>query len=522
MFLTNIKADSGDRSTWGGFWFSPVPMRSGIASVSGDNALQLSAVYACVRVLTDNIGTLPFEMYRRLPNGGRKQIKDHWLYRLIAKRPNDFQNPLEFREMMQGHLALRGNAFAHQISNYKGEVEQLIPIHPDLITIEMLSSTNWRFRVRMLDGSTKIFSRSEIFHIKGLSPDGVVGYSPIALARKMLATGIAAQDYGIRFFENDAAPSGGWIEHPGNFKDIESRRLWRESWQELQGGRNKGKTAVLEFGMKYHEPVAVSNSDSQFLETKKYSRSEIASMWRIPPHMIGDLERSTNNNIEHQSIEFITQSLLPWIVRWEEALKYAFLDPDDDDLCLSFPTMALSRGDMESRAEYINTSIMNGTLTPNEGRILEGRNPDPNPIMDKPLRMLNMVTVDDDETEVPPSKNKKVLPVDQNDDDDAAIDPKDGSASRLSKLATLAADRVARKEIEIVSKAIDSMDGRGLLSIVYSKHVNFVSQVIGVSDEVANQYCTEQSEAATKLDSANLGEFVAQTKNKLFNLAMKG
>lgn len=481
MFLTKIKADSSDRSPWGGFWFNPTPMRAG-GPVTADSAMQLSAVYACVRVLTDSFSTLPFYMFRVKPNGGKLQIRDHWLYRLFAKRPNDYQNPMEFRAMMMGHLALRGNAFAHIVANRKGEVTDLHPIHPDRITIEMLSGVNWRYRVKNSDGTEIFINRQDMFHVKGLSPDGVVGYNPIALARKMLATGISAQDYGMRFFENDATPTGGWIKHPTNFKSEEQKRTWRESWQEMQGGRNKGKTAVLEYGMDYNPGTPISNVDSQFIETNKYNRSQIASLFRIPPHKIGDLDRSTNNNIEHQGIEFVTDCMMPWATCWEEAIKYNFLDVEDDDLHVSFPLLSLLRGDSKARAEYINMCVTNGTMTRNEARLMEDREPLPG--LDEPLRMLNMTTESEAadkagrEASMPPPPPPAAVP--------AKVPQPNGE--RIGAMALAAAERVARKETQVLLAACSSANWPDAVTDAMFKHTPFVMQALGVSQQTAEEY----------------------------------
>jgi HK97 family phage portal protein len=484
MFLTNPKADSGDRSAWGGFFFNPVPTRIGAANITPDTALQLTAVYACVRVHANAVSTLPFQMYREKPNGAKEQIRDHWLYRLFAKRPNAYQNPMEFRAMMHGHLELRGNAFAYIVSNRKGEATDLHPIHPDRITIELLADLpdggpNWRYRVRNRDGSEVIIARTDMFHIKGLSSDGIVGYNPIALARKMLATGAAAQDYGVRFFDNDASPTSGIIEHPTNFKDKEQRNLFRETWQEQQSGANKGKVAVLEYGLKYVPPPVVSNADAQFIETKKMNRSEIASLFEVPPHMIGDLDRSTNNNIEHQGIEYVTNKLRPRVVCWEEAIKYTFLDPDDE-IVVRMPFMELMRGDMAARTEYINTGVMNGTLTRNEGRIMEDR--DPLPGLDEPLMMVNMIPVSQqqDEADEEEQAEKAAPPV------PAKAPPQ--NAERLNALAVAAAERVARKETQVLLAALKDGDWPMAVSEALNKHSPFVAQALGVSEQQATHY----------------------------------
>lgn len=521
MFFTNPKADSGDRSAWGGFWFNPVPARIGSTNITPDTALQLTAVYACVRVHTNAVSTLPFQMYRTKPNGGKEQIRDHWLYRLFAKRPNAYQNPMEFRAMMHGHLELRGNAFAYIAADRKGIVTDLHPIHPDRVTIELLADAadggpNWRYRVRNRDGSETIIVREDMFHIKGLSSDGIMGYNPIALARKMLATGAAAQDYGVRFFDNDATPTSGHIKHPTNFPTKEKRDLFRESWQEQQSGANKGKLAVLEYGLEYVPGPVVSNADAQFIETKKMTRSEICSLFEVPPHMIGDLDRSTNNNIEHQGIEYITNKLRPRLVCWEEAIKYTFLDPEDDDLHVRFPMMELLRGDMKARSEYFTSGINAGWLVRNEARVAE----DCEPIdgLDEPLRPLNMTTESDanalaereasapTQTPAPAAPPGKAPP--QN-------------AERLSALAIAAAERVARKEIEMVAAALKQELAWRALADAYIKHEGFVAASFGTSPNAAKDYCQSQ---LTAIDGTGMDMFAfhRDTLARLTKLALEG
>lgn len=416
MFL-NFRAssdDDGDRSAWGDFWFSPIPFKGSPHQLTADAAMRLTAVYACVRVLAESVSMLPFVLYTEAKNGAKKPQKNHWLYRLFAVQPNSFQNPMEFRETMQGALALRGNAFARIVSNGAGEVTQLVPIHPDRVTIEMLGDTNWRYIVRNGDGSQSTINRGSMFHLRGLSVDGVVGLNPIAASRSAIATGLAAQAYGQRYFENDATP-GGWIEYPGQFKDDEQRRTFRERWQAMQAGRNRHKTAVLEFGMKYH-PIEITNADAQYLETRKFSVGEIARIFRIPPHMIGDLDRATFSNIEQQSIEFVTYCLTPWLVRWEEAIRWTFLAPEDG-LNVEFPTARLLRGDASARSMYYQQGIQSGWMTRNEARLFESM--DPLPGLDKPLKPLNMAEEGDDP---PPNPNAVDLPPDPDADDE----PPDG------------------------------------------------------------------------------------------------
>lgn len=384
-------ASSGDRSPYGEFWFEPVSARTGSGMrVSPDSALRLAAVYACVRILAETMASLPLVVYQRRADGGKDKVTDHWLYRLMAKRPNRFQNPFEWREMLQGHLALRGNAYNQIITNPRGEIIELMPIHPDRVKIELLPSGEYRYRVTDRAGTEVILPRGEVWHLRGLSSDGLMGMSPIELARENLGMALAAQDYGARFFANDAKPTGGWIEFPGSFKDNEAKKVFRESYQQAQSGANRGKVLVLENGMKFHE-VGVTNKDAQFLELRKFQITDIARLFRVPPHMIADLERATFSNIEQQSLEFVMHTMTPWAERWEASIESELL-LDGDDIEIEFDFANLMRGDAASRSSYYQSGIQNGWLTRNEARIAENLNPIDG--LDQPLRPLNMVEED--------------------------------------------------------------------------------------------------------------------------------
>ena len=379
---------SGDRSQGGDFWFEPVSTRTASAMrVSPDSALRLAAVYACVRILAETMAALPLVVYQRRTDGTKDKVTDHWLYRLMAKRPNRHQNPFEWREMLQGHLVLRGNAYNQIITNPRGEIVELVPIHPDRVKIELLRSGEYRYRVTDRFGEEVVLPRGEVWHLRGLSSDGLMGMSPIELARESLGMALAAQDYGARFFANDAKPTGGWIEFPGSFKDSEAKKVFRESYQQAQSGANRGKVLVLENGMKFHE-VGVTNRDAQFLELRKFQITDIARLFRVPPHMIADLDRATFSNIEQQSLEFVMHTMTPWAERWEASIESDLL-LDGDDLEVAFDFSNLMRGDAASRSSYYQSGIQNGWLTRNEARIAENLNPLDG--LDEPLRPLNMV-----------------------------------------------------------------------------------------------------------------------------------
>ena len=428
--------------------------------VSPDSALRLAAVYACVRILAETMASLPLVVYQRRADGGKDKVTDHWLYRLMAKRPNRFQNPFEWREMLQGHLALRGNAFNQIITNPRGEIIELMPIHPDRVKIELLPSGEYRYRVTDRSGTEVILPRGEVWHLRGLSSDGLMGMSPIELARENLGMALAAQDYGARFFANDAKPTGGWIEFPGSFKDNEAKKVFRESYQQAQSGANRGKVLVLENGMKFHE-VGVTNKDAQFLELRKFQITDIARLFRVPPHMIADLERATFSNIEQQSLEFVMHTMTPWAERWEASIESELL-LEGDDIEIEFDFANLMRGDAASRSTYYQSGIQNGWLTRNEARIAENLNPIDG--LDQPLRPLNMVEEDAAEDLEIDTQAEAAEPPEQK-----AIEPsEDESVARLNgrfnALVQTTSERLARrigrsghlaeKDILLISQAL--------------------------------------------------------------------
>ena len=454
-------ASGGDRSPWGDFSFESISARTGSGMrVSPDSALRLAAVYACVRILAETIASLPLVVYQRRPDGGKDRVTDHWLYRLMAKRPNRFQNPFEWREMLQGHLALRGNAFNQIITNPRGEIIELMPIHPDRVKIELLPSGEYRYQISDRSGTEVILPRGEVWHLRGLSSDGLMGMSPIELARENLGTALAAQGYGARFFANDAKPTGGWIEFPGSFKDSEAKKVFRESYQQAQSGSNRGKVLVLENGMKFHE-VGVTNKDAQFLELRKFQITDVARLFRVPPHMIADLDRATFSNIEQQSLEFVMHTMTPWAERWEASIQSELL-LESDDIEIEFDFANLMRGDASSRSSYYQSGIQNGWLTRNEARIAENLNPIDG--LDQPLRPLNMVEEDAaEDLEIDTQAEAAESP------EQEAIEPaEDESAARLNgrlnALVQTTSERLARrigrsgrlaeKDILLISQAL--------------------------------------------------------------------
>ena len=280
-----------------------------------------------------------------------------------------------FRETLMTHLLLWGNAYAQVIRNGRGEVIALYPLMPDRMTVDRDEQGRlyYEYRVSSEDapinetGSVRL-APADVLHIPGLGFDGLVGYSPIAMAKNAIGLAIATEEYGSKFFANGAAPSG-VLEHPGTLKD--PARI-RESWQATFGGStNAGRVAVLEEGMKY-APISIAPEQAQFLETRKFQINEIARIFRVPPHMIGDLEKSSFNNIEQQSLEFVKYTLDPWVSRWEQAIVRTLLTADEKKrYYVKFNVDGLLRGDYKSRMEGYNIGRQGGWMSANDIRALE-------------------------------------------------------------------------------------------------------------------------------------------------------
>ena len=344
-------------------------------TVTERSAMQMTAVYSCVRILAEAVAGLPLHLYKYTDDGGKEKAIDHPLYRLLHDEPNPEMSSFVFRETLMTHLLLWGNAYAQVIRNGKNEVIALYPLMPNKMTVDR--DSNGQLYYSYYRGSdeairdtqnTVILKPLDVLHIPGLGFDGLVGYSPIAMAKNAIGMAIACEEFGAKFFANGAAPSG-VLEHPGTIKD--PSRV-RDAWQSQFGGSsNSGKVAVLEEGMKY-TPISISPEQAQFLETRKFQINEIARIFRVPPHMVGDLEKSSFSNIEQQSLEFVKYTLDPWVTRWEQSIQRALLSQGEKaQYFVKFNLEGLLRGDYQSRMNGYAIGRQNGWMSANDIRELE-------------------------------------------------------------------------------------------------------------------------------------------------------
>ena len=356
-------------SFWGGTYSFFFGASSSGKSVNEKTALQTTAVYACVRILAETIALLPLHTYRTSPNGKEKAAM-HPLYYLLHSEPNPEMTSFVFRETLMGHLLLWGNAYAQIVRNGRGTVMALYPLLPNKMLVNRTDQGILYYQYEK-DGQTYFLSSQDVLHIPGLGFDGLIGYSPIGMAKNAIGMAIATEEYGAKFFANGANP-GGVLEHPGVVKD--PARV-RDSWNAVyQGSGNAHRVAVLEEGMKF-QSIGIPPEQAQFLETRKFQLNEIARIFRIPPHMIGDLEKSSFSNIEQQSLEFVMYTLDPWVVRWEQAMQRAlFSEGEKRQYFVKFNVDGLLRGDYQSRMNGYAVGRQNGWLSSNDIRELENLN----------------------------------------------------------------------------------------------------------------------------------------------------
>ena len=344
-------------------------------NVNERSAMQMTAVYSCVRILSEAVASLPLHVYKYNGDGDKEKAVKHPLYFLLHDEPNPEMTSFVFRETLMTHLLLWGNAYAQIIRNGKGEIIALYPLMPNRMTVDRDDKGQLYYQYNTskddaptMKGSMVNLKPSDVLHIPGLGFDGLVGYSPIAMAKNAIGMAIACEEYGAKFFANGAAPSG-VLEHPGTIKD--PARL-RESWTATFGGSsNANKVAVLEEGMKY-TPISISPEQAQFLETRKFQINEIARIFRVPPHMVGDLEKSSFSNIEQQSLEFVKYTLDPWVARWEQAIVRSLFSTDEKtQYFVKFNVDGLLRGDYQSRMNGYAIGRQNGWMSANDIRELE-------------------------------------------------------------------------------------------------------------------------------------------------------
>lgn len=445
--------------------------------VTGDRALAVGAVFACVRVLAEGIAASPLRMFERTSEG-RRSATDHELAPLFSFMPNEWQTAFEWLEMLVGHVALRGNHYSLIDFDGAGRITSLIPWNPTTTTVERLENRRLRYRHVWENGRETVHPQGEVLHVRGFGGDaGLVGLSRVALMRETLGNGLALEQYAGRVFSGRPM-MGGVIEMPedADLDDNSARRMARSFAAATTGRGGWHQVAILENGAKW-KATGMSSEDAQWLEARRFTVEEVCRWFGVPPHLVALLDRATFSNIENQDLGLVKHTVRPWAVRIEQALTRSLIG----DRLRYFPKFnldAIARGDIESRYTAFAQAVQNGWMTRNEVRELEDRNPLPG--LDEPLTPANMDR-----------------PGDRGADTGAA-------AARLATVVDAGAKRIARRELEALRRWVPRYagDAAGFAEWVNDftdKQARMVSESLAVSESAGQRYAVE---LARRLNSA--------------------
>ena len=450
--------------------------------------MQISAVFACIKILAETIASLPLKLYRR-QSGGRKVLADdHPLYAVLHDRPNAWQTSYGWRETLVGWLTLRGNAFCRIVPGSRYFVGGLHPIRPDMMSLQdQEDDGRLVYRYSNGKGRSEILFSDEIFRLNGLSADGLEGLSPVTVARRSFGIAGATDEHAAQMFANGTRLTG--ILRTDAALSEGARKNISASWKMAHGGPlNSGKTAVLDEGLTWQQ-VSMSAEDSQFLENRRFQVSDIARWFNMPLHKLGELERSTHTNIEAQQIDFVVHTLRPWLVNIEQSIKRdLFLPGRDDDVFPEFAVEGLLRGDHEARSSFYKAAVNDGWMTRNEVRNKENMNDLPG--LDRPMVPLNFGFVEDDGSIDNPNEGAA------NVEAPPAGEPGQQNA-RLKAMTLAGAERAVTRECNALTRAWkDSPDSYfDAMSDFYDAHSSWMADVLQIPTAVADRYCDAQRDA---------------------------
>jgi HK97 family phage portal protein len=354
------------------YWYDRIlrPTAAGV-DVSHDEVLGITAFWNGVHLIANALAMVPLRLHRRKSRGTDEAREDR-RFRIVNRRPNPWQTAFGWRQMKQGHLLLRGNTYSQKVMRGDGTLDSLVPLHPTRMEMKVEDGTIW-YIYRRDDGSQRVFPAREILHLKGLSTNGLLGYCPVTVMRESLGAVIATDRFSARFFKNDARPRG-IVKSLNAISDTAFKRLKAE-WMATNGGEGQQGTAFLDNGLEF-QSIGTSPEDSQLLGSRTFNVQEAARILNIPPHKLKEMSRSTFSNIEHQSIEWVVDTIQPWAENWEQQLDADLLsEREQATLFFKFDLKALLRGDSAQRAAYMQARFNMGTLSQNDIRALDDEDP---------------------------------------------------------------------------------------------------------------------------------------------------
>jgi HK97 family phage portal protein len=483
-----IRADMGGTpAPWDDYWYGPVGTLSATGiRVTPESAKQISAVLACVNKICKTQAMLPANIYTHTADGGSKLAKSHPLFPVLHSRPNAMQTSFEWRQMMQGHLELRGNAYSEILSSTKRAVDQLVPMHPDRVHPEQLQTGRIRYRYNdPLTNQDRYLAQEQVFHLRNFMDNGIMGQSTVTMATDTFGLALAAQDNYGRFLKNDSRTQS--VLTGAAFKTKQDKQAFRDDWQEQHTGANRYKVAVLPIGMDI-KSVGVSAKDAELLDARKFSRIEICSLFDVPPHLIGETEKTASYaSVEQFNIMFATYCILPRLILWEQAIQRSLLF-NDTTYHPRFSMSALLRGDTASRFNAYKIAVENGWMSQNDVRIEEDLNPIPDG--DNHWRPLNWAKLGDVHTSVQKDgATQEQDPTDQATTTGAKLD------ERFLLMNVDQAARCVRKEMGAMRRMVERDASSQDVHEFYREHAAFVSTVMRISPEKAQSWCERRAES---------------------------
>ena len=439
--------------------------------VSETTAMNYSAVYACVRIISETIASLPLNVYKRLDIGKRKAT-EHPLYKVLHLKPNDDMTSFTWRELMATQLNLNGNSYNYKLRDGYGIIRGFMPLLANRMEVTIGDNDEVKYNYEFKDGIKRQVPKEDILHIPGLSFNGIVGRSPISMAREAIGLGMALEEFGSRFFSN-STNIGGVAQHPGKLTKQGYENL-RSSINEVYQGLGKSHSLLLlEEGMKY-EKITIPPNDAQFIESRRFQLEEIARIFRIPKHLLQDLMNASFSNIEHQSIDFVVHTIRPWLVRIEQAINADDEIFSDKDYFCEFVVDGLLRGDTSARSEYYVKMIQNGVYSPND--VLEMENKNAYPGGDKHFIQLNMQTVESIGSARAIKTEIKTVDKQAGKTDKRNKSIKDMVANSYRPLFLNAFIRIINREKTDITKILTKENYNGELEKFMDKHNGFVGE----------------------------------------------
>jgi HK97 family phage portal protein len=427
--------------------------------VTDEKALAVATFYACLRVLTSSLGSTPLPVYRRLGEQGKERARDNYWYPVLHDAPNNWQTPAEWKALGMMWLVLRGNFYCEVQRGFGLAPTLLVPLNADRVQPIIVDTGRLTYRYRPPDGPPRVYAADQILHVRGLSLDGVQGVSVLTYARNALGLAVAQETHGSKLFANGSLPPFA-LETP-EIMNQQAIGNFRAGWRGMHAGsKNAYNPPILQGGMKIHE-LALTNEDSQWLESRRFEAEEICRFMGVPPHMAGILDRATFSNIEQQGMEFVRYTLRPWCTLWQQAIQRDLLQ--DDELFAEFLLDDLQRGDTASRYGAYSVGLQSGFLTRNEVRSWENLNPLPGG--DRLMEPLNMAPLGQRQEEAQ-STSQAETREDEDEDEDDIQQSRVRRRKRKRRQSTEEARRMFTPLVEDVARRIATREYRGLVARV--------------------------------------------------------